>query len=101
MINEDDIKARDIVLNFLDTLQKIASGVLKTNKFGMEIVNEGKRDAAAAGGGGGGGGRGDESRIVKSPRKAKRRLLSTLQNDDNIDQAFVRTFRSVTSLFIQ
>ena len=105
MINEEDINARKIVLDFLETLQNIASGELKTNSHGVEMVDEGKRDASMVGGGGGGGGGGedaqDASSIVKSPRKAKRRLLHTLQNDDRVDQAFVRTFRSVTSLFIQ
>ena len=100
MINEEDINARKIVLDFLETLQNIASGKLKTNSEGVEMVDEGKRDASMVGGGGGEDAQ-DASSIVKSPRKAKRRLLHTLQNDDRVDQAFVRTFRSVTSLFIQ
>lgn len=101
MINKEDTKARDIVLDFLKTLQNIASGELKTNSHGVEMVDEGKRDASMVSGGGGGQDAQDASSIVKSPRKAKRRLLHTLQNDDRVDQAFIRTFRSVTSLFIQ
>lgn len=87
-----DNDARNRVLDYLNELQDIAGGKILVDEHGN--VKEGKHEHSS-------GKTNDNKSLVDNPRRARRRLLNTLRTDDNIDQMFIRTFRMVTSSYVQ